>query len=96
MNFSEPLQKTQIIKRYKRFLADIIHPEMGQLTIHCPNTGSMKNCWQAGWHAWILDSHNPKRKYQYSWILTQNDQGHLIGINSALANAIVYEAIVDD
>ncbi|MET1254423.1 DNA/RNA nuclease SfsA [Aliikangiella maris] len=93
MQFAQPLEKTRIIKRYKRFLADVIHPEKGEITVHCPNTGSMKNCWQAGWSAWIADSQNPKRKYPYTWVLTETDDGQMIGINTHLANDIVYEAI---
>lgn len=95
MKFKKKLEKTRLKARYKRFLADVVHPEIGELTIHCPNTGSMKNCWQEGWSAWILDSGNPKRKYLYTWILTENDKGEMIGIHSSLANEIVYEAIAE-
>lgn len=93
MKFPKPLELCQIKKRYKRFLADVIHPIHGEITVHCPNTGSMKNCWQAGWKAWILDSENPKRKYRYTWVVCENDQGDLIGVNTHYANKIVYEAI---
>ncbi|TQV89041.1 DNA/RNA nuclease SfsA [Aliikangiella coralliicola] len=94
MEFHQSLEPTQLVKRYKRFLTDVIHPNEGEMTVHCPNTGSMKNCWQPGWTAWILDSQNPKRKYQYTWVLSENDKGDLIGINTHFANNIVYEAIV--
>ncbi|MDH5630858.1 MAG: DNA/RNA nuclease SfsA [Gammaproteobacteria bacterium] len=93
MKFPKLLEKTKLIKRYKRFLADVIHPEKGEMTVHCPNTGSMKNCWQEGWTAWILDSENDKRKYRYTWVLTENEKGQLIGINTHFANQIVFEAI---
>jgi len=93
MKFSQKLEPCRLVKRYKRFLADVIHPEHGEMTAHCPNTGSMKNCWQEGWTAWVLDSHNPKRKYQYTWVLSEDEQGHLIGVNTHFANDIVYEAI---
>lgn len=93
MKFPLPLESTQLIKRYKRFLADVVHPEKGEITVHCPNTGSMKNCWEEGWTAWILDSQNPKRKYQYTWVLSENSEGEYIGINTHFANEIVYDAI---
>jgi sugar fermentation stimulation protein A len=96
MNFAPPLEKTILKKRYKRFLADVEHPTLNHMTVHCPNTGSMKNCWEPGWFAWIQDSQNPKRKYQYSWVLSENPQGELIGINSQGANGLVFEAIQDD
>jgi len=95
MKYPLPLEKTLLVKRYKRFLTDVIHPEKGEITVHCPNTGSMKNCWQEGWTAWILDSQNPKRKYLYTWVLAENEQGEFIGINTHYANDIVYEGIVN-
>lgn len=95
MKFSKPLEPVVLVKRYKRFLADVIHPEEGEMTVHCPNTGSMKNCWQEGWKAWILDSENAKRKYRYTWVLSENLAGELIGINTHFANEIVYEAIIN-
>lgn len=93
MNFSKPLEATKLIRRYKRFLADIVHPTLGEITVHCPNTGSMKNCWQEGWTAWVLDSENPKRKYLYTWVISENLAGDLIGINTHFANDIAFEAI---
>lgn len=95
MKFKQKLEPAKIVSRYKRFLADVIHSEKGEIAIHCPNTGSMKNCWQPGWTAWIQSSQNPKRKYPYTWMLTENDQGDYIGINTHLANDIVYEAITE-
>ena len=52
MKFSPPLIKTTLLKRYKRFLADVVSDELGEFTAHCPNTGSMKNYWQEGDTAW--------------------------------------------
>ena len=94
MKFSPPLIKTTLLKRYKRFLADVVSDdELGEFTAHCPNTGSMKNCWQEGDTAWLLDSQNPKRKYRYTWVLNQNLQGDWICINTHLANKVVSEGI---
>ena len=93
MNLEPELIPTTLIKRYKRFLADVSHPEMGEFTVHCPNTGSMKNCWREGWTAWLLDSNNPKRKYRYTWVLSEDPQKELIGVNTHFANNIVVEAI---
>lgn len=93
MQFSEPLQQAILIKRYKRFLADIELANGENITIHCPNTGSMKNCQQAGSRVWYTDSGNPKRKYPCTWQLVEADSGDLVGINTSLANKLVHEAI---
>ena len=93
MKFSPPLIKTTLLKRYKRFLADVVSNQHGEFTAHCPNTGSMKNCWQEGDTAWLLDSQNQKRKYLYTWVLNQNLQGDWVCINTHLANQVVSEGI---
>src|SRR5690606_26892765 len=93
MHFFPPLLKTTLIKRHKRFLADVTHPEMGDFTAHCPNTGCMKNCWAEGDTAWLLDSENPKRKYRYTWVINETQDGHMICVNTHLANQLVIEGI---
>jgi sugar fermentation stimulation protein A len=93
MIFDPPLEKATLVKRYKRFLADVEHPSKGSFTAHCPNTGSMKNCWQPGWNVWLQDSQNLKRKYRYTWVLAENPAGEFIGINSQGANRLVFDAI---
>lgn len=106
MKYSEPLIKARLIKRYKRFLADIeLETEVvvdGKrtkfITIHTANTGSMTGCAVPDSTIWISNSHNLKRKYLYSWELsTFQDEGskqdHLIGINTILANKLVKESI---
>jgi len=93
MKFDPPLQKATLIKRYKRFLADVTLSSRREITVHCPNTGSMKNCWEAGWNVWLQKSDNPKRKYAHTWVLAENNSQELIGINTHLANRIVVEGI---
>ncbi|MCP3673374.1 MAG: DNA/RNA nuclease SfsA [Gammaproteobacteria bacterium] len=94
MKFEYPLQTGTLIKRYKRFLADI-ETDKGAITIHCPNTGSMKGCAEPGSRVWFWDSGNPKRKYRHSWELVENQFGHLIGINTNRANHLIKEAITN-
>lgn len=93
MKFDPPLLKGTLIKRYKRFLADIETAAGDVLTLHCPNTGSMKNCQTAGNAVWYSDSGNPKRKYRYTWELVEVEQGAVAGINTGRANHLVQEII---
>lgn len=102
MKFSPPLQKAKLVKRYKRFLADIELPDGRIITIHCPNTGSMKNCAVPGSLIWYSTSDNPKRKYAHTWehVSVGNvdcaEQGFRAGINTHRANALVIEAIEEN
>ncbi|PKF78589.1 DNA/RNA nuclease SfsA [Vibrio sp. vnigr-6D03] len=93
MEFTSPLQRATLIKRYKRFLADIELEDGSVTTIHCANTGAMTGCADPGNTIWYSVSDNPKRKYPYSWELSQNAQGDMICINTAKPNALVVEAI---
>jgi sugar fermentation stimulation protein A len=87
------LREARLIRRYKRFLADVELADGSQLTLHCPNTGSMKNCQEPGCRIWYSTSDNAKRKYPHTWELIENPQGHLIGINTGRANSLVREAV---
>lgn len=95
MKFDPVLSSGTLIKRYKRFLADIELPGGEIITIHCPNTGSMKNCNEPGSAVLFSDSGNPKRKYRHTWeAVAVGDGGvHWAGINTGLANKLVQEAL---
>lgn len=93
MHFDPPLKQGKLIKRYKRFLADITLADKQQLTIHCANTGAMTGCAETGATVWYSTSDNAKRKYPHSWELTQTAAGHSICVNTARANTLVVEAI---
>jgi len=95
LQFASPLIEAKLINRYKRFLADVELSDGSQLTVHCPNTGSMKNCAEPGSRVWLSDSNDPKRKYRYSWQLVETAPGHIACIHSALANKLVKEALVE-
>lgn len=82
-----------LIQRYKRFLADILLPNGEQITIHCPNTGAMTGCANAGDTVWFSTSDNPKRKYAHTWELTQTQAGDFICVNTQRANQLVAEAL---
>ncbi|ELR66426.1 Sugar/maltose fermentation stimulation protein [Photobacterium marinum] len=93
MKFDQPLQAAKLIKRYKRFLADVELPNGEVKTMHCANTGAMTGCAEPGSTVWYSTSDNPKRKYPNSWELTQTKEGHWICVNTARANRLVEEAI---
>ncbi|SIS16920.1 MULTISPECIES: DNA/RNA nuclease SfsA [Pseudomonas] len=93
MLFSPALEEGRLIRRYKRFLADIetVHGEL--LTIHCPNTGSMLNCMAEGARVWFSRSSDPKRKLPGTWEIGETPQGRLACINTARANPLIEEAL---
>ena len=90
------LVRARLIKRYKRFLADVRLDNGEVITVHCPNTGSMKNCVEENAEIWLSDSDNPKRKYRYTWEYLTTSRGHHIGVNAGKANQLVQNAIRDE
>ncbi len=95
MEFLPPLKPATLIKRYKRFLADVVTPDGEVMTIHCANTGAMTGCATPGDTVWYSTSNNVKRKYPHSWELTQTAENHLICINTLRANQLVAEALAN-
>ena len=93
MQFDPPLQPAILLKRYKRFLADVVTPDGRELTLHCPNTGAMTGCAAPGDTVWYSTSDNAKRKYAHTWELTEIQQGAVICVNTLRANSLAKEAI---
>jgi sugar fermentation stimulation protein A len=92
MRFSSPLIKGRLIRRYKRFLSDIELASGGIVTAHVANPGSMMGLKEPGMTVWLSPANNPKRKLHYSWELVDTGTS-LVGINTALPNGIVADAI---
>ncbi len=92
MEFNPPLQRGTLVRRYKRFLADILDESGEMLVIHCPNTGSMQGCLKPGAPVWYSQSDNKKRKYAHTWEMIEIEPSVRIGINTHLANQLVREA----
>lgn len=93
MDFSSPLVAGTLIRRYKRFLADVELDGGETVTAHCPNTGSMLGCAEPGSRVWLTHTPSPARKYAYGWELTELPDGTRVGINTHRSNALVREAI---
>ncbi len=94
MKFEHKLIRGILIKRYKRFLADIQLDSGEIVTAHCANSGSMMGLMDAGNIVWLSPATNPKAKLDYKWELVEVD-GHLVGINTSRPNRLVQEAITD-
>ena len=96
MHFPSPLLRGRLIKRYKRFLADVTLDTGETVTATCPNTGSMKGLNEPGSAVWLSTSDSTTRKYKHTWEMIENDIGagpRLVGINTGHPNKILTEAI---
>ncbi|HZX15870.1 MAG TPA: DNA/RNA nuclease SfsA [Pseudomonas sp.] len=93
MQFDPPLEEGRLLRRYKRFLADIETTSGELLCIHCPNTGSMLNCMAENSKVWFSRSNDPKRKLPGTWEIGETPHGRLAVINTGRANALVEEAL---
>lgn len=87
-----PLTPGRIVRRYKRFLADVELADGTLVTAHCPNTGTMKSCWEPGAAVELSHSDNPRRKLE--WTLERVDMGDgWVGVNTMRTNSVIAEAL---
>jgi sugar fermentation stimulation protein A len=93
MRFKSPLVRGKLLKRYKRFLADVQLDTGELITAACPNTGSMLGLNEPGNFVWLSRSGSPTRKYPHTWELVEIPDMGFVGINTAHPNHIVKEAI---
>ncbi|MCM8528872.1 MAG: DNA/RNA nuclease SfsA [Lentisphaeraceae bacterium] len=92
MNFDTELIPGKLIKRYKRFLADVELEDGSVVTAHCPNSGRMTECQGEGWKVLLSPANNPKRKLQYTWELVHNGVCWIC-VNTQRANEVAFEAV---
>jgi len=95
MRWSDPLIPARLVRRYKRFLADVVLENGEETTVHCPNPGSMMGLDQPGSLVWLSRSPNPKRKLPLTFEIVEVGGG-LVGINTMHPNRLVEEAIKGD
>lgn len=91
MKLAPALARGRLVRRYKRFLADIDTGD-GVLTVHCPNTGAMAGCSDPGSEVWYSTSDNPRRKYAHTLEVVCTPAGR-VGVNTARANPLVAEGL---
>lgn len=92
MKFDYPLIPGHLVKRYKRFLADVTLADGTIVTAHCMNSGSMLGLTAPGSPVWLSPATNPANKLRYKWELVESD-GTLVGINTGHPNKLAAEAI---
>ena len=92
MKFETPLLRGHLIKRYKRFLADIELEEGNLITAHCPNSGAMQGLSDPGTPVWVSRSSNPGRKLPYTWEMAEVNST-FVGANTFHPNTLVEEAL---
>ncbi len=87
-----PLLRGKLVRRYQRFLADVVLDSGDAVTAHCPNTGAMISCCEPGRTVYLSRSDNPRRKLPYTWEII--DMGtSLVGVNTATPNRLVEHAV---
>jgi sugar fermentation stimulation protein A len=93
MDFQQVLIPATLIRRYQRFLADVILADGETSTVHCPDTGAMMGCCDPGSRIWLSRSDNPTRKYPLTWELIEVLPGVLAAVNANMTNRVVEQAI---
>ena len=94
MEFAAPLVPGRLLRRYKRFLADIELVSGETVTAHCANPGAMLGLNMPGLKVWVEPNDDPKKKLRYGWRLIEFGD-HWVGIDTAVPNRVVGEALLE-
>jgi len=96
MRFQTPLEPARLIRRYKRFLADITLEGSGaEVTAHCANPGSMMGLAEPGMRIWVESNDDPRKKLKYGWRLVDHENGHFTGVDTSLPNRALKAAMME-
>ncbi len=95
MKYPAPLQSGRLLRRYKRFFADVELDSGEVVTAHCPNTGALTGLTSPGLRVWLSYQNNPKRKLQWTWEQVETPGGFRVGVHTHRANQLIEEALND-
>jgi sugar fermentation stimulation protein A len=95
MDFPQPLSHGVLVRRYKRFFADVTLDSGEEITAHCPNPGAMLGVNMPGLSVWLSRSDDPKRKLAHTLEMVETPAGALVGVNTMLPNRLVAEALAE-
>jgi sugar fermentation stimulation protein A len=94
MEFATPLVPARLIKRYKRFLADVRLEDGQEVTAHCANPGSMMGLAEPGTKVWLEPNDDPKKKLKFGWRLVDHENGHFTGVDTSIPNRALKAALM--
>ncbi|MEP4039140.1 DNA/RNA nuclease SfsA [Pseudophaeobacter sp.] len=94
MQFTTPLIRATLLRRYKRFLADCRLEDGREITAHCANPGSMMGLATPGLTVWLEPNDDPKKKLKFGWRLIAHDNGHFTGVDTSVPNRALKAALI--
>ena len=94
MQFSTPLVPARLIRRYKRFLADVRLEDGREVTAHCANPGSMMGLAEPGIKIWLEPNDDPGKKLKFGWRLVDHENGHFTGVDTSVPNKALKVALM--
>ena len=94
MQFATPLIPALLIRRYKRFLADVRLEDGREVTAHCANPGSMLGLATPGMRIWLEPNNDPKRKLRFGWRLVELPDGNFVGVDTTAPNRLIKAALL--
>jgi len=93
MRFPSPLIPGTLVRRYKRFLADVDLDDGRRVVAHCANTGAMTGLNDPGLRVWLEPNDDPKKKLDFGWRLVEMPDNQWVGIDTAVPNRVIKEAL---
>ncbi|MEC8196972.1 MAG: DNA/RNA nuclease SfsA, partial [Pseudomonadota bacterium] len=94
MRFQTPLVPAVLLRRYKRFLADVRLEDGREVTAHCANPGSMMGLKDEGIKVWLEPNDDPQKKLKYGWRLVEHENGHFTGVDTSVPNRALKTALL--